>query len=291
MDRFVAAWQQLPAHISPSLFDIGSFQFRYYSLMYLLAFGLSYILILYRIKREDLPYTAEAIQDFLFWAIFGLILGGRLGYALFYNPSYYLHHPLEILLPFEFENGIRYVGISGMSYHGGAMGVILAAIVFCRRQRLSVLQLGDLIAPVIPLGYTFGRLGNFLNGELFGRTTTAVWGMYFPMDPTHQLRHPSQLYEALFEGVVLFSLLWFLRRKKYFDGFFVSLYIMGYGFVRFFIEFFREPDAQLGFVLGPFSMGQVLCVIMMLCGLGLLIYGRSRRSVTVRPASSKRKKE
>ncbi len=293
MDALTAWWQQLPAHIDSSLFAFGSFQLRYYSLMYLLAFGLSYALILYRIKREDFPYTAEAIQDFLFWAIFGLILGGRLGYVLFYNFSYYLHHPLEILLPFEFTNGIRYVGISGMSYHGGAAGVILAALLFCRRHRLSVLRLGDLIAPVVPLGYTFGRLGNFLNGELFGRATAAPWGMYFPMDSTHQLRHPSQLYEAFFEGIVLFTLLWTLRRKKYFDGFFVSLYIIGYGFVRFFIEFYREPDVQLGFVLGPFSMGQVLCVIMMLCGLGLWGYGRSCRSVSapLKPAASKQKKE
>ena len=127
------------------------------------------------------------------------------------------------------------------------------------------------MCPAIPLGYTFGRLGNFINGELYGRVTTVPWGMYFPLDPTHQLRHPSQLYEAFFEGILLFIILWSLRETKFFDGFLFSLYLIGYGLVRIFIEFVREPDSQLGFILGSFTMGQILCICMILGGILIMM--------------------
>ena len=291
MEGLFHFWQHLPEHISPTLFEIGSFQLRYYSLMYIVAFCLSYILIIYRIKKESFKYTTENVQDFLFCSILGLMLGGRLGYVLFYNFSYYLQHPLEIILPFEFGNGFHYVGISGMSYHGAVIGIVISSFFFCRSRRISMRHFGDLVTPVIPLGYTFGRIGNFLNGELYGRATSVCWGMYFPLDQTHQLRHPSQLYEAFFEGVILFSLLWSLRRKKYFDGFFISLYIMGYGFVRFFIEFYREPDAQLGFVLGPFSMGQILCFVMILGGLFVFLYGKHHHTAVVSTTKTLQRKK
>ncbi len=202
----------------------------------------------------------------------GLLIGGRFGYALFYNFGYYFQHPLEIILPFDFSNGIRFIGISGMSYHGGLIGVIIMSILFCRKRKIDFWKFADLFCPAIPLGYTFGRIGNFINGELYGRITTVPWGMYFPLDPTHSLRHPSQLYEAIFEGIVLFILLWLIRKKKMFDGFLIGIYICGYGFVRFIIEFFREPDSQLGFVLGPLSMGQVLCILMMMAGIAVLFW-------------------
>ncbi|MCX7635620.1 MAG: prolipoprotein diacylglyceryl transferase [Syntrophales bacterium] len=271
-------WQHLPEHISPYLFTIGSFPIRYYSLMYLLAFALTYVLVIYRIKREPAyrGIAKETVQDLLLWMIVGLLLGGRLGYALFYNPDYYLRHPWEIFLPFEFSRGIRFVGISGMSYHGGAVGVIGAALLFCRRRGLDFWKMADLFAPAVPLGYTFGRIGNFINGELYGRVTDVPWGMYFPLDPFGRLRHPSQLYEAFFEGIFLFAVLWGLRKKSPFDGFLLSLYVAGYGLVRFFIEFFREPDAHIGFLAGGLTMGQILCVIMVLTGI-LLYWYRSRR--------------
>jgi len=278
---FISAWQHLPEHISPFLFTFGSFQLRYYSLMYLVAFALTYVLVLYRMKSEPYDYSAETIQDVLVWAIVGLILGGRLGYVLFYNFSYYLHNPLEIILPFEFANGIRFVGISGMSYHGGAIGVLIALLIFCRRRHIDAWRLADLFCPAIPLGYTFGRIGNFINGELYGRATDAPWGMFFPLDPTHSLRHPSQLYEAFFEGVILFIVLWAVRRRSPFDGFLFALYLIGYGMVRFFIEFLREPDAQLGFIFAYLTMGQILCIIMILAGLA--VYGYRRRSA-LKPA-------
>ncbi|MGA9109434.1 MAG: prolipoprotein diacylglyceryl transferase [Smithella sp.] len=280
MESLINTWQQLPSHISPALFSIGSFQLRYYSLMYLVAFAIVYFLTLYRVKNENYEYTGETVQDYLVWAMLGLICGGRFGYALFYNFNYYFQHPLEIVLPFNFSNGFKFVGLSGMSYHGGLIGIVIVTFLFCRKYKINIWHFVDLFTPAIPLGYTFGRIGNFMNGELYGRATTMPWGMYFPLDLTHSLRHPSQLYEAVFEGLVLFTLLWLIRKKKYFDGFLIGIYICGYGFVRFFIEFFREPDYQLGFVLSFMSMGQVLCALMMMAGLAILIW---RKQVSVLP--------
>jgi phosphatidylglycerol:prolipoprotein diacylglycerol transferase len=264
-------WQHLPAQINPNLLEFGAFQIRYYSLMYLVAFGLTYVLVMHRIKKENYGYSAEMIQDCFVWLIFGLILGARLGYALFYNFSHYLAHPLEIFLPFDFSNGIRFVGLSGMSYHGGAIGVLLATLIFCRRRRIDFWRLADLFAPAIPLGYTFGRIGNFINGELYGRSTSVAWGMVFPLDPLQLVRHPSQLYEAFFEGLALFAVLWAIRKKSPFDGFLLALYVMGYGLVRFCIEFFREPDAHIGFVWVSLTTGQILCLLMMATGAAILV--------------------
>ena len=279
MKFLINAWQQLPAQISPTIFSFGSFQLRYYSLMYIVAFAIVYFLTLYRIKNENYEYTAKTVQDYLVWAMLGVIIGGRFGYALFYNFGYYFQHPLEIILPFDFSHGFKFVGISGMSYHGGLIGIVIVSILFCRKNKIKLWTFIDLFCPAIPLGYTFGRIGNFINGELYGRITTVPWGMYFPLDSTRSLRHPSQLYEALFEGIVLFILLWLIRKKKMFDGFLIGIYIIGYGFMRFFIEFFREPDHQLGFVLGFMSMGQVLCILMMIMGVALIIW---RKQVATR---------
>lgn len=275
MESLINAWQQMPAQINPAIFSIGSFQLRYYSLMYIVAFAIVYFLVLYRIKHEKYKYTAENIQDYMVWAMIGLLIGARLGYVFIYNFSYYAQHPLEIILPFDFSNGIRFIGISGMSYHGGLIGVTIMSILFCRKFNINFWNFADLLCPAIPLGYTFGRIGNFINGELFGRVTTVPWGMYFPLDPTHSLRHPSQLYEAMFEGIFLFIVLWLIRKKKLFDGFLLGIYICGYGLVRFIIEFFREPDYQVGFILGTISIGQALCLLMMLGGVVVLIWRKN----------------
>lgn len=269
-------WSHLPEHINPYIIEIGSFRLGYYGLMYLVAFATLYVLTMWRIRHEKVEFSRETVQDFMVWAVLGLIVGARLGYVLFYNFSYYILHPLEIFLPFEFSGGFRYTGIAGMSYHGGVLGVLLAGILYTKKRRISFWRFADFFAPAIPLGYTFGRIGNFINGELYGRPTTVPWGMYFPHDPEGLLRHPSQLYEALFEGVVLFVVLWSIRRKRHFDGFFISLYFIGYGAVRFFIEFFREPDPQLGFVLGPLSLGQALCVGMIATG-GVIMLIRAKK--------------
>ncbi len=266
LNQFLKFWNHIPEHINPALFQIGQFQLRYYGLMYLIAFSVVYLLVLYRIKNEKFEYSKNIIQNYFIWVILGVMIGGRLGYVLFYNLKYYISHPLEIILPFNFTNGFHYTGIGGMSYHGGLIAVLLATILFCYKNKINFWHLTDLFVPAIPLGYTFGRLGNFTNGELYGRVTTMPWGMYFPLDPTYQLRHPSQLYEAFFEGVFLFVILWLLRKRSPFNGFLISLYLIGYGTVRFFIEFVRQPDTQLGFILGPFTMGQLLSFSMILGG-------------------------
>lgn len=279
MDSFWTWWQHLPAKMDPVIFAIGPFKLQYYGLMYLVAFGITYLLVRYRLSRErrfEIPL--EPVQGLLTAMIIGLILGARLGYVVFYNAAYYLNHPLEIFLPFDFSNGMRFTGISGMSYHGGLIGVILAALYFTRHSGLSFLQMADLFIPCIPLGYTFGRLGNFINGELYGRVTTSNIGMYFPQAGDGLRRYPSQLFEAFFEGLVLFAILWFLRRRVKLPGAMLGIYLIGYGTVRFFIEFVRQPDAQLGFVWRSFSMGQLLCTAMILCGAIILMWLARYRS-------------
>lgn len=283
-------WQTIPGHIDPVFISFGFFQVRYYGLMYLVAFYVVYRLIIWRVKREALPYTKESIQDYLLWAILGLLAGGRLGYVLLYNPGHYLANPLEIILPFDMSHGLTYVGISGMSYHGGFIGVLVATIVFCRKRGVDFWHFTDLVSGEIPLAYTFGRIGNFLNGELYGRATDLSWGMYFPADSLGLLRHPSQLYEALLEGVALYVAIQLLRRRASFSGYVFALYIAGYGIARFFVEFTREPDPQLGFILGPLTMGQVLCIGMIIAG-SVIAVARSKSGQPVDIQVKKKKKK
>ena len=273
MAEFLSWWQHLPSRMDPVILQIGGFKLQYYGLMYIVAFAITYGLAYYRIRRESrFRIEVEQLQGLITALIVGLILGGRLGYVIFYNLSYYLRHPLEIVLPFSFSDGFQFTGITGMSYHGGVIGVVVAGLLFCRNHRLSFWQMADLIAPCIPLGYTFGRLGNFINGELYGRITSHPIGMYFPLAPGSARRHPSQLYEAFFEGVVLFVVLWAVRGRVATQGGMLALYLMGYGLVRFFIEYARQPDAHLGWVLPGLSMGQVLCLAMIAAGGLLWIY-------------------
>lgn len=281
MGDFLHWWQHLPEHMDPVIFQVGGFRLQYYGLMYIVAFAITYWLGGYRIRHEDrFDIAVEPFQGFMTAMILGLIIGARLGYVLFYNFSYYLHHPLEIILPFDFSDGMRFTGITGMSYHGGLIGVITATVIFARNNRLDFFNLADLVVPCIPLGYTFGRLGNFINVELYGRMTTHPIGMHFPLAPDYQLgllRHPSQLYEAFFEGIVLFIFLWTLRKRFSTRGAMLALYLMGYGLVRFFIEFTRQPDPQLGFIILSLSMGQLLCLAMILAGGGLFAALKANR--------------
>ena len=279
MDGFWDWWQHLPQNISPVIFEIGSFKLQYYGLMYIVAFAVTFLLVLYRVKHEDrFDMTTNQVKDAITYLILGLIIGARLGYVLFYNLSYYFKHPFEIILPFSFTNGITFTGISGMSYHGGLIGAILAGWLFVRKAKLDWWSGVDLFVPVIPLGYTFGRLGNFINGELYGRMTTSSIGMYFPLAPTKELRHPSQLYEAFFEGIFLFAVLWSIRKIKTPKGAMLAVYLIGYGLVRFCIEYFRQPDEHLGFVFLSFSMGQILCALMIAAGAGLYFYLRRQEN-------------
>jgi phosphatidylglycerol:prolipoprotein diacylglycerol transferase len=277
MTDFWTWWQHLPQHISPVIFQIGSFKLQYYGLMYLVAFGVTYALVLYRLRHEErFTVTREQVNDLTTVIILGLMIGARLGYVVFYNLPYFLRHPLEIVLPFEFSNGITFTGISGMSYHGGVIGILVAAWLYTRRNGIALRDVADLYVPCIPLGYTFGRIGNFINGELFGRATTAPIGMFFPLAPDKVLRHPSQLYEAFFEGIFLFAVMWSMRKVRAPRGAMLGFYLIGYGLVRFFIEFYREPDAHIGFVVSVLSMGQLLCAGMIAAGVLLVLYLKQR---------------
>lgn len=273
-EQFIYFWQHLPEKITPYIFRIGQFELRYYGLMYIAAFTTVYLLSLYRLRKEPFTYSKDMLENLFVWIILGLMIGARLGYVLFYNLEYYVSHLSEIILPFTLENGFHFTGLAGMSYHGGLIGVIVSSALFCWKYRIDFWELGDFLAPSVPLGYTFGRIGNFINGELYGRVTDAAWGMYFPHDMTGQLRHPSQLYEAFFEGIFLFILLWGIRRIRPFGGSLVALYLIGYGTVRFFIEFVREPDPQIGLLSGYVTMGQTLCLSMIIAGIVLFIVRR-----------------
>jgi phosphatidylglycerol:prolipoprotein diacylglycerol transferase len=263
-------WQHLPEKMSPVIFSVGSFQLRWYGMMYIVAITIVYFLVMYRYRTESIRIQKQVAQDWFAYAILGVLLGGRIGYVIFYDPWMVTDNPLGILIPFDVLHGFKFTGFAGMSFHGGVIGVFLMTWLYCRKNKVNFWEMTDLVVPAIPLGYTFGRLGNFINGELYGRVTNVAWGMVFPGDPSGQLRHPSQLYEAFFEGVVLFVVLWSLRKKPRLSHLFLPLYLIGYGVVRFFIEFFRQPDPQLGTVIGPFSMGQVLCFTMIIVGLLLI---------------------
>jgi len=273
----------LPEKMSPVIFEIGWFKLQYYGLMYIVAFSITYGMVLYRVRHEKrFRVSGDDVQNLMLFIIIGLIAGARVGYVLFYNLTYYLNNPLEIFLPFQSINGsITFTGISGMSFHGGFIGVLLSVWLYIRKTKLNFWDMADLFAPVVPLGYTFGRLGNFINGELYGRITSTPIGMHFPLAPGTDLRHPSQLYEAFFEGIVLFAVLWNLRKLKKPRGAMFAFYIIGYGTVRFFIEYYRQPDAQMGFIFMSFSMGQMLCTLMAMGGIALylFLYSAGKRQI------------
>jgi phosphatidylglycerol---prolipoprotein diacylglyceryl transferase len=252
--------------IDPVLMRIGPLEIRWYGLMYLCAFALAYLVIRAELRRKGGPIPAESADDFLFHLILGVLIGGRLGYVLFYNLPAYLTAPWEI---FAIWHG-------GMSFHGGLIGMVIAGWLFGRRHNAPFWELADIGALAAPPGLLMGRIGNFINGELFGRVTTLPWGMVFP-GGGHLPRHPSQLYEGLLEGPILFAVLWWLRKRTRVPGEVLAAFLMGYGICRFSVEFVREPDPQLGFVFHGLTMGQVLCLLMIASAGALIIYLRFRR--------------
>lgn len=283
-------WEYLQWHLDPVAVQLGPIAVRWYGLMYAVAFGLAYWLVMRRLKHETWEISRDHIDRVLTWLVVGVLVGGRLGYVFFYGWGHFSKHPLEIIFPFapDPEGNWRFTGISGMSYHGGLIGFAVAHIWFCLRERLAPMRLADLIVPAIPIGYMFGRIGNFLNGELWGRVTDVAWALRFPADPAGDplrgipppLRHPSQLYEAFGEGLLLWAILWSLKNRRFFKGRMFAFYVFGYGLIRFVVEYTREPDAQLGFVLGSLSMGQVLCSVMIMSGIVLMFF--PAREVPVR---------
>lgn len=256
--------------IDPNIISIGPFHIRWYGLMYLLGFMGAYFIIPKQQKSINLGLNRTILQDLLFWTVVGLIAGARIGYVLFYQYPYfdfYLNHPLEIIAVWH----------GGMSFHGGFIGSIVAGYLFCVKRRLPFWGVADCVTVAVPIGLGLGRIGNFINGELFGRITDVPWAMVFPEGGPYS-RHPSQLYEAFGEGCVLFLLLWAIQKKNPPDGMVVASFLVGYGVIRFILEFFREPDYQIGFIFGVFTMGQILCTGMIVLG-GILMLTIKARNV------------
>ena len=250
--------------ISPVALQIGPLAIRWYALAYVTGILLGQYLLQKLDDRRAQPLLSSAARDNLVvYAVLGIILGGRIGYILFYNLEYFLDHPQHMFAVWE----------GGMSFHGGLIGTTLAFFLFARRYKLRFFSVMDLLAVVAPVGLFFGRLANFVNGELYGRVTDSPLGMVFPRGGPLP-RHPSQLYEAALEGVVLFTVMWLVAnrtdvREK--PGFLAGLFITGYGLARFTVEFVREPDVQLGLLVGGFSMGQLLCMPMIALGVFLMV--------------------
>jgi len=248
---------------NPIAFSIGPLAVRWYGLMYLVGFAAAWWLGSKRIRDNRAPITRKQFDDLIFFAVLGVILGGRLGYVLFYKPGYYAANPLETFAIWQ----------GGMSFHGGLIGVILAMWFHARRNGIAFLRLADFIAPLCPLGIAAGRMGNFINGELYGRVTDLPWGMVF-RQAGDAPRHPSQLYQFALEGLALFVILWWFSAKPRPMGQVSALFLMGYGVLRFIAEFGREPDAFLGYLALGLSMGQWLCVPMIAAGAVLFAWSR-----------------
>jgi phosphatidylglycerol---prolipoprotein diacylglyceryl transferase len=256
-------------NIDPVLIEIGPFAIRWYALAYIAGLLMGWRYCVGMARRPPHVLEPAQLDDFLVWVTLGVVLGGRIGYVLFYNLPYYSQHPLEALK----------IWTGGMSFHGGTLGVVLAMALFTWLRKINFLQLGDMLVCAVPIGLFLGRLANFVNGELYGRPTDVPWAMIFPTDETRLPRHPSQLYEATLEGLVLFVLLFVLQRftpARQYRGYISGVFLAGYATSRIVCEFFREPDRQLGYLAGGFTMGQLLSVPVLLAGIWLI--ARARRA-------------
>ena len=265
-------------NIDPIFLRLGPVQLRWYGLMYMLSFIIGFFVLRRYAKYRKLSMSTDDLYDLLFYLILGVMIGGRLGYVVFYDLGSYLHDPLSIFAIWQ----------GGMSFHGGFIGMVLAAIWITRRRRWNFWEIADLGSAVAPIGLGLGRIGNFINGELFGRPTNVPWAMIFP-EGGNMPRHPSQLYEALLEGLVLFLILRWLYRKNLYRGTVFWALIGFYGLFRFLVEFVREPDAQIGLDLGPFTRGQLLSFPMLVIGITMMIiYARRSPQAKARPTSKSR---
>jgi len=264
---------------SPIALQIGPVAIHWYGLTYLVAFGLFLWLAALRVRQPqwaEAGWTRRDVEDLLFYGVLGVVIGGRLGYVVFYKPAYYAANPLEVFAVWK----------GGMAFHGGLLGVIAAMALFARMRGRSFLQVTDLIAPCVPTGLASGRIGNFINGELWGRAADPglPWAMVFPQaGPDMVPRHPSPLYQFLLEGLLLFVLLWLYARKPRGIGQVSGVFLIGYGVLRFIAEFFREPDAFLGLLALGMSMGQWLCVPMVI--IGVVLWWRGTRAPVVAKAT------
>ena len=272
---------------NPIALQIGPVAIHWYGLMYLLGFGIFLWLAHLRLKHEPFAsvqgpgaWSRKDIEDMLFLGVLGVVLGGRLGYCLFYKPEYYLQHPLEVFMVWQ----------GGMSFHGGMLGVIVSQVWFAVSRHKPFLQVMDFVAPCVPPGLGAGRLGNFINGELWGRPAdpSLPWAMVFPQSGTAVPRHPSQIYELLLEGVLLFIVLWLYARKPRKMGQVSAVFLIGYGIARFTAEYFREPDDFLGILALHMSMGQWLSAPMIIAGVLLWVWAQTREDAPARGAAKRR---
>lgn len=261
-------WNNIYTNFDPIAFKIFGFSIHWYGIMYVLALLSALYVAKWIVKRDKLPFTEQQLDSYFIWIEIGVILGARMGYILFYDPNvlYYLTHPWQMFNPFV--DG-TFVGIRGMSYHGALIGFLLGTIGYSLRHKVSPWGYLDLVAISVPFGYIFGRIGNFLNKELIGRYTDLPWGINVLGD----LRHPSQLYEAFLEGVLVFIIIYMYRKYKKFDGELIAIYGVLYAIARFVAEFWREPDFQLGFLFGNWlTMGQLLSLVMLVISVILYRY-------------------
>ncbi|NPA71799.1 MAG: prolipoprotein diacylglyceryl transferase [Gammaproteobacteria bacterium] len=259
-------WQY--PEIDPVALSLGPLQIHWYGLMYLLAFFGGWLYGTYRARKIE-PWNGDMVSDLLFYVAMGVILGGRLGYILFYDFAHYIDEPTAIFKVWQ----------GGMSFHGGLIGVTIAMLLFARKTKQSLFQVADFVSPLIPIGLLTGRIGNFINGELWGKVTDSPLGMhvYDPMLQSFVTKYPTQLLEALLEGVVLFIILAIYARKPRPSGSVAGVFLIGYGAFRFMVEFWRVPDAQLGYLLWDWlTMGQLLSLPMVMIGLGLLLWGANK---------------
>lgn len=258
--------------IDPVALSVGPIDIRWYALSYLAGFLLGLFIIKKSVDKYPSPYlTRDMFDDLLTWIIIGVILGGRFGYVAFYNFDYYIHNPIDALKIWQ----------GGMAFHGGLIGVITAMILFARKHKIPFFALSDRVAVVTPIGLFFGRIANFINGELYGRPTDLPWGMVFVENDV--ARHPSQLYQAATEGIILFLILIALQRSKYMRdhyGIISGMFLCAYAFMRFFIEFTRQPDAHIGFLISGLSMGQLLCVPMFIAGAFIIYFAKPKHATT-----------
>ena len=255
--------------IDPVIVQFGPLAIRWYSLAYIGGLLLGWRYMIRLAARPPVVASRETIDDFLVWATLGVVLGGRIGYVLFYNFAYYADHPLAALQVWR----------GGMSFHGGLIGVVTAGLIFVKLRKIELLRFADIVACASPIGLFFGRLANFINDELFGRVSDVPWAMVFPRGGPYP-RHPSQLYEATLEGLLLFAVLYVLaRNEKVWNrpGMLTGVFFCGYGLSRAFVELFRQPDSQLGFLVGGTTMGQLLSIPMILIGLFLILRARRQK--------------
>jgi len=268
-------WQNIYSNFDPIAFNLGPIAVHWYGIMYALALISAIIIAKWFIKRDKLPIEEKLFDSYILWAEIGVILGARLGYVLFYDSHtmYYLTHPWQIFNPFI--NGV-YAGISGMSYHGALIGFVIASYIFCKRNKVSFWFLADISVLGISAAYVFGRIGNFFNQELIGRATDVPWGIYVG----NTLRHPSQLYEAFLEGIVVFAILVYFRKRKTFDGQLALMYGFLYSIMRIIAEIYRQPDIQLGFIYSNWlTMGMLISgVIAVVCLVLYIMINRKKRA-------------